>query len=583
MGLYQKGKRFKSSLKRLVKNVFCRMAMTEKKKQKLHHTVTFKPYVQNQGWLFPPSLEELIPSEHLVRLISQAIDGLDLSSLINAYQGGGTSSYHPKMMLKVLVYGYVKKLYSSRAIAEALRENIGFMWLSGNQQPDHNSLNRFRSSRMKQTVKDVFAQVLYLLIEQGRVHLNDYYIDGTKMESVAGRYTFVWAKNTARYKSKVLDKIAALLEQIESVNEQTEKVASKNEAAVSDRPSIAESEALRQTIAEMNVRLADQLGENKALKKKLSTLEKDLLPKLEKYEEQEKLLDGRNSYSKTDVDATFMRTKEDHLQNGQLKPCYNIQLGTENQYIINYTVHQTSSDMAVFTSHMDDTLELLETIQAPKPRNVGADAGYGSEENYEFLEKAGIEAYVKYSGYYKERKGKASRWHFPPSTLYYHETEDYFICPMGQKMKFIGTQRKTSKTGFEQTVHRYQAQRCMNCPLRGACHKGQTERIIEVSHKSRKYRQQAKDRLQTLKGRRMKTQRNIDVEAVFGHLKHNRDFRRFKLRSLDGVHTEMGLLALAHNFKKWHTQWSKRGRVVPMKPGKSPHPANNQAKMAKRA
>ena len=542
------------------------MKGTEKKKQKRHNQVTFKPYVQNQGWLFPPTLGELIPAEHKVRLVSQAIDGMDLEPMLNTYQGGGTSAYHPRMLLKVLVYGYIEQLYSSRKIEKALKENICMMWLSGMQQPDHGTLNRFRKDQLRQTVKNVFGQVLLLLIEQGYVHLEDYYIDGSKLESVAGRYTFVWAKNVARYKSSLLDKIAALIEQIESANEREEAQAQAEEK-VNEQPAISDSEALSKTITRLNDQLHEELGQNKRLKKKLEKLASEHLPKLQHYEQQEQLLDGRNSYSKTDEDATFMRTKDDHLNKGQLKPCYNIQLGTEDQFIINYTLHQTSSDMVVFTDHMDDTLELLESIQAPSPKRTSADAGYGSEENYQYLEQKGIEAYVKYPGYYQEQQGKYGKTPFHSNILHYNAEGDFFICPMGQKMTYCGWQTKKTKTGFEQHIKLYQAQRCQTCPLRGVCHKGVDNRIISINHKARHYRQEAKKRLNSIRGIRMRKQRNVDTEPVFGHIKHNRHFRRFLLTSLEGVSTETGLLAIAHNLMKWWSKIQKQGGGMPAPPG----------------
>ena len=188
-------------------------------KKKRHNQVTFKPYVQNQAWLLPPTLEELIPEGHLVRLVNDAIEGMDLEPILNTYEGGGSSTYHPRMMLKALVYGYVDKRYSSRDIEKALQKNLCYMWLCGMQKPDHNTLNRFRNSRLKQTVKAVFAHVLAMLVEQGYVRLEEYYVDGTKLESVAGRYTYVWAKNVERYKGALLEKIAQVIEQIEAANE----------------------------------------------------------------------------------------------------------------------------------------------------------------------------------------------------------------------------------------------------------------------------------------------------------------------------------------------------------------------------
>ena len=538
--------------------------------KKRHNEVVFKPYIQNQGWLFPPSLGDLIPQDHKVRLVNDAIDGMNIDTILSTYKGGGTSSYHPKMLLKVLVYGYIEKIYSSRGIEKALQENVCFMWLSGMQQPDHNTLNTFRRHRLNQTVKQVFAQVLLLLIEQGYVRMKDYHVDGTKMESVANRYTFVWAKNVERYKNSLLDKIALLIAQIEQTNEKEEALAKQvsgpqEEVLHSHEDKITDSEALQKTIVRINEELNNSSESEKVLKKKRTKVKKlaeQHLEKLRDYERQELLLNGRSSYSKTDTDATFMRTKEDHLGTGQLKPCYNIQLGTEDQFIVNYTVHQTASDMSSFITHMDDTIELLNQIEASLPENAVADAGYGSEENYEYLAAKGIEAYVKYPGFYKERKGKF-KYPFDMRTLYYNEQEDYFVCPMGQHMHRIKDFKKKTSKGKEQTITQYGGTNCSNCPLRTRCFKKKGNRIIEVNHKSRAYRKSARQRLETLKGLRKRKKRNVDTEPVFGHIKYNRGFRRFMLTTSQGVCIETGLLAIAHNFTKWHLQGQCRRRSLP--------------------
>jgi len=543
-----------------------------KGKNKRHNQVTFKPYVQNQGWLLPPSLSELIPEHHMVRLVNDVIDGMDLEPILNTYEGGGSSTYHPRMMLKALVYGYVDKRYSSRDIEQALQENVCYMWLCGMQKPDHNTLNRFRSSRLKQTVKTVFAHVLALLVEQGYVRLEEYYVDGSKLESVAGRYTYVWAKNVSRHKAALLEKIARIIEHIEAVNEQAEAEATKKKAEA-EPLAVGDSEALQETIERLNEKVADQVAQNKKLKKQLEKLQTEHLPKLQAYEEQEALLAGRNSYSKTDPDATFMRTKDDHLGDGQLKPCYNLQLGTEDQFIINYTVHQTPSDMAAFTDHMDDTLQVLASIDAPRPKRAGGDAGYGSEENYEYLEQNQIEAYLKYPGFHQEQKGKGHKNPFHYTHLYYNAEHDYYVCPMGQHMELQQVKEEKTKTGYPTKVHLYRAQRCEGCPLRGICHRGKTDRIIKVNQRNVQYRRQAYQRLNSLRGIRMRQKRGIDTEPVFGHIKQDRHFRRFLLTTLAGVSTETGLLAIAHNLKKW---WVKLNKPV----GKVPPPATRSAQMA---
>ncbi len=546
-------------------------------KKKRHNEVTFKPYAQNQGWLLPPTLDELIGPMHLVRLVNAAIEGMNLEPILNTYQGGGSSAYHPRMMLKALVYGYVDKKYSSRDIEKAIKENVCYMWLCGMQQPDHNTLNRFRNSQLKQSVKEVFAQVLAMLIEQGYVRLEDYYIDGTKIESVAGRYTYVWAKNVERLKGTLLEKIGRIIEQIELANEAAEVQAKEAEA----KPVIAalkDSEAVKVVIEELNKKLEEQLTQNKPLAKQLDQLQQEHLPKLEAYEEQERLLDGRGSYSKTDVDATFMRTKEDHLGSGQLKPCYNIQAGTEDQFIVNYTVERTPSDMGTLSRHMDDTLAMLEKIQAPAPLRMGADAGYGCEQNYEYLENKGIEAYVKYPGYYQEQTPKRQDDPFHSNNLYYNQEQDYYVCPMGQHLTLQRIVEEKTSSGYVQKVHLYQAQRCEGCPLRGRCHSAKTNRMLQVNHRAAAYRRKAKQRLRSLRGIAMRRQRGIDVESVFGHIKQCRHFRRFLLRGLNGVATETGLLAIAHNLKKWWVQQGLYGHIMPTPPAQAAQCAILEAK-----
>ena len=508
----------------------------KKQRKKRHNQVVFKSYEQNQMWLLPPTLGDLIPANHIVRLVNDAIEGMDMSLLLNAYQGGGASNYHPKMLLKALVYGYIEKIYSSRGIEKALQENICFMWLCGMQQPDHNTINRFRKGQLKNTVKDVFAQVLLLLIEQGFVRLEEYHIDGTKMESVANRYTFVWAKNVARYKASLLEKIAVLVEQIEQSNDlEAASIVTRNERGV---PQIQDSETLEQTIAQLNEQLEDQLGQNKRLKNKVTKLETQHLNKLKEYEAHEAQLKDRSSYSKTDPDATFMRMKEDHMKNGQLKPGYNVQIGTEDQFIINYSIHQSTTDWPAFEQHMEQTEQLLQGIGQTLPKRAVGDAGYGSEQNYDYLERKGLENYLKYPGFYQEQKTAFKKNAFHTKHLYYNEAQDFYVCPTGQRLTYRYTTQKKNKTGFESTLRVYQAQRCEGCPLRGQCHKAKGNRIIQVNPNLNRHRQVAKQNLHSLRGIFLRKKRNWDVEPVFGHIKANRLFRRFTLRSIPKVSIE---------------------------------------------
>lgn len=284
------------------------------------------------------------------------------------------------------------------------------------------------------------------------------------------------------------------------------------------------------------------------MRQKLNYAHKKWPENLKKYKEQEAILAGRNSYSKTDHDATFMRMKEDYMKNGQLKPGYNLQISTNQQFIVHYSLHPNPADSLTLIPHLEGFKSAYQML----PDELTTDAGYGSEENYTFLEDEGTDGYLKYNSFDQtnKRKKQEKRSPFRLEQLYYDAKNDRLICPMGQPMDFIGTRKQKTKSGFEQTLRRYQAKRCEGCPLRGTCHKARRNRIVEINFKSREYRRKAKERLESERGEENRKQRPVDVEPVFGHLKHNRGFKRFMLRGMEKVEIETGLLALAHNLLK---------------------------------
>ena len=180
----------------------------------------FKQYNQNQLLLLPPNLGSMIEEHHPVRIVNRIVDQIDISPLLKTYKGGGTSSYHPKMLLKVWIYGYLQNVYSSRKVEQALKENIHFMWLSGMQFPDHNTINDFRSKRLEGHFKSIFTQVVLLLVEEGLVDIKEIYTDGTKIEANANRYTFVWSKAIARSKERIKKQLEELWAYVQQVYQQ---------------------------------------------------------------------------------------------------------------------------------------------------------------------------------------------------------------------------------------------------------------------------------------------------------------------------------------------------------------------------
>lgn len=500
----------------------------------------FKQTCQNQPALFPFEIERLIPPSHPVRLIIAIVDKLDLTSVINTYKGGGASSFHPRMLLKVLIFAYLNNLYSSRKIAKAINENIYFMWLSGMSFPDFRTINQFRGKRLNGQIEEIFRQVVLLLTESSVISLKEVFTDGTKIESAANRYTFVWKGSVEKNKQKLEEKIQSVLTEINQVIEFDNQEQEENTSVTA-----LSSEELNQKIQAINEKLK-QDNAPKKLQKKVDQLQNESLPKLAQYEKHLQTMGERNSYSKTDPDATFMRMKDDHMKNGQLKPAYNLQLSTENNFITNYTIHQRPGDTATYKQHLGSYNEKY----GHYPDVAVADAGYGSAGNYEFLENNGVEAYVKYNYFHKEQSRKFRLDVSRIENLHYNKEQDYFVCPMGQKMTAAYQSWRTSDLGYKYLVTHYQAQNCQGCSMRGACNKQKGNRTIEVNHKLIMYKQKARENLMSEKGIKLRGRRCTEVEQTFGQLKWNKKFNRYLLRGLNKVVIETGLLALAHNFQK---------------------------------
>jgi transposase len=502
----------------------------------------FKPYNQQQSMLLPPSLDEMVPLGHPARVVNDVINRISITSLMAAYNNDGCSSYHPQMLLKILVYGYVSNTYSSRKLEAACKENINYMWLSAMNFPDHNTINRFRGIRLKEALRTIFEEVVQLLAKEGLLSIEEVYTDGTKIEANANKYTFVWKKAIATNKEKMKKQLTEIWQYAQSVATTEDNLPEPPDFTTIDK------EKVQATVDKLNEVLNTKQDVEKKVKAKLQYVTKNYPTNIEKYEKQEAILGARNSYSKTDTDATFMRMKEDHMKNGQLKPGYNVQVSTSNQYIVNYTIHPNPTDTTTLAEHLEQHKKSFK--EAPKV--VTADAGYGSEENYSLLEDKTITAYVKYGMFDKEQNEnyKEKQPPFKADKLFYNKDKDCFTCPMGQAMNFIGEITRKTSTGFEQKLKRYQAKNCTTCPLNGACHKSKGNRIIEINENLQRHKAIAYELLNSEEGIKHRKKRCCDVEPVFGNIKQNHGFKRFMLRGKEKVTIEWGLISIAQNIRK---------------------------------
>ena len=499
---------------------------------------------RKQNLLLPPSLDELVPENHMVRVVDAVIARLDISDILSTCRGGGNSAFNPKMMLKVLVFAYLSNVYSSRRIEDLLRRDIYFMWLAGMKRPDFRTINYYRGKRLKEGFDAVFTQVVRLLHEEGFVSLKVQYIDGTKIESVANKYTFVWRGSVEKYDARLKAKTEALLRQIE------------HNHAIENQENPVSEELTAEEVAERVGRIKEKVDADNLSKedrKALKQIEKDAVPRMNRYKEQLETMGSRNSYSKTDPDATFMRMKEDAMLNGQLKPGYNVQISTENQFITNFGIYQRPTDTLTMISY----LESFKTRYGMQSEEIVADSGYGSEENYQYMFRNGLTPYVKYNMFHVEQRRSYRNNPFRVSNLFYNPDDDFYVCPMGQKMKFIRQEKRYTASGYQQTVSVYRASRCEGCPLRGQCHKSKRDRQIEVNHTLDDYKARARELLTSEQGLKHRSKRPIEPEAVFGQIKECGRFRRLRLKGLTGAKIDFGLKALAHNLRKLAQAWAK--------------------------
>ena len=505
----------------------------------------FRSYDPDQTLLFPQRIDRDIPKDDPVRILKSVIESLDLSGFKKLYHERGRSPYHPKMMLMVILYSYMNNVYSCRKIEKLLYRDIYYIWLSGYQKPDFATINRFRN-RVKNEIGHIFTLLVLILVEKGFVTLEVEYLDGTKIESKANKYTFVWRKSVERNREKLLEKIRVLLQQI-------------NEQMAQDKAADVDPlELTPQTLCEISKEFKEALGsapeaktkEEKAAQRGKNKMFKELErhgEKLAEYNSRLEQMEGRNSISKTDPSATFMRMKEDAMCNGQTKPGYNLQISSENQFITDFALFPNPTDTLTFIPFLGS----FPGRYGRFPKRVVADSGYGSEENYRFMDEAGIEGFVKYNRFHLEHRPRYKPDTFHPDSLYYNEEGDYYICPMGQRMSRTGTLQTRTEGGYISQSACYRAIRCKGCPLRCLCYKAKAnQRTIRVNHRLNSYKRKACELLTSEEGIKERGRRCIEPEAVFGQMKSNMAYRRFRHMGKDKVVMDFTFFAIAFNIKK---------------------------------
>ena len=500
--------------------------------------VTYKSYNQNDNLLFPHCIGDFIPENDPVRVLDAIVEHLDIRAIEATYKGGGASSFAPRMLLKVILYAYLQNIHSGRKMEALLKRDVNFMWLSGMQRPDFNTINLFRKNRLADVMDDIFTQVVRMLVDAKFVSLEVQYIDGTKIEANANKYTFVWKKATKTNQDKLDHKVKSILREAERVLNMELKDESDN---------VMTAEEMQKRTDEILARMDEKGISDKKLRKEVTKVKEESVPKMKEYEEKLEIAGERGSYSKTDKDATFMRMKEDAMNNGQTKPGYNVQIATENQFITNYGLYSSPTDQGTLIPFLNS----FEDRYGVRSSTVCADSGYGSEMNYEHMVSKQITPFVKYNMFHAEMKRKRRKNAFLIENMFYNKELDFYVCPMGQHLELVKQIKEKSDLGYESTKSVYRAKDCSRCPLKGMCYKGKhNARTIEVNHRNNELRAMARELLTSDEGLMHRSRRPIEPEAVFGQIKYDNHFKRFSYRGKRLVNAEFAAIAVAHNIRK---------------------------------
>lgn len=522
-----------------------------------------KDYSNNDRLFFLLDPNKDIAENDPVRVVDAIVESLDLKEFKKLYSERGRCAYHPKMMLKIILYAYMNNIYSCRKIERAVQRDIHYIWLAAQERPDFVTINRFRN-RVKKEINSIFTQMVLLLAERGLITLDVEYIDGTKIESKANKYTFVWRKTVEKNRAKLQEKIRVLLQQID-------EVIAQDKAAETETVEFT-PETLTSLIGELKEVLEsepeptdkERKKNRRERKKQMKELEKHR-DKLQEYDSRLEQIGERNSISKTDTGATFMRMKEDAMNNGQTKPGYNLQISTENQFITDFALFPNPTDTLTLIPFFSSFLDRYGHL----PCVAVADSGYGSEENYRFMDEAGMEAYVKYNRFHLEQRPRYKPNPFHHDNFHYNADEDYYVCPMGQHMTRVGTSHSKTASGYRSESARYRAHNCKGCPLRCLCYKARGDRrTIEVNHRLNGYKRKARELLTSEEGLRYRGRRCIEPEAVFGQMKSNMAYRRFRHFGKDKVAMDFAFFAIAFNIKKMCSKIAKQVKNG----GNTPHP-----------
>ncbi|MBS2970047.1 IS1182 family transposase [Metabacillus sp. KIGAM252] len=517
----------------------------------------YKQYNMDQVVL-PLDLEMKLDEKDIAHTVHHMVEQIPNEAFSSFVRETGCPAYHPRMMMKIILCAYTQSVFSGRKIEGLLTDSVRMMWLSQGYVPCYRTINRFRvHPEVKHLLRQGFVQFRCQLVQKKLIDAEAIFIDGTKIEANANKFTFVWRKSVERYSDSLVEKSSQIYDEllekdiIPAIERDHEEELKAEELSLIVKQLEEKVEELNQKIeASEDGKARKELRSMRKEPKKLHKMFTDFVTRKQKYENDMKIFKERNSYSKTDPDATFMRMKDDYMKNGQLKPGYNVQIATQGQFTLAYDLFPNPTDTRTFIPFLNH----IEKYFFKLPEYIVADAGYGSEENYaDVLENRKRTPLITYNTYRKENKKSFKKNEFHAANWAYKEEDDSFTCPKGKRLTFRYLSHRTDRTGFKREIKVYECEDCSDCPLRAQCTKAKdgNNRKVYYNEKWEQQKNQIKQQLSEEKTGSIYAQRKIDVEPVFGYLKANLRFNRMSVRGKNKVENELGFAFMAVNLKKY--------------------------------
>ena len=538
-----------------------------------------------------------LPDDDPVYTLKKVMEDLDFSGLLANCSDKGRTGYNPIMMYAVVTYANMRGVRSVDRIVELCERDLAFIWLTRGQKPKRDAFYEFKGKKLtSEILDDLNYQFLRRLQKEGLVTLKELFIDGTKIEANANRYTFVWRGtinyhlaglldsieltftryntflqengygprydigNAQMFVIEGMDKVRSVIEKNRKRKLSKHKKLANNTVIEIDNCSPLEIRKLQKNLNTIasgeGIEFVYGKGKRKPEIQQLYEELEHLGQRLMGYKECFEIMGkDRNSYSKTDLEATFMRMKEDHMLNGQLKPAYNVQIAVENYFIVHGYVSNDRTDYNTLIPVLEKHQKAFGSVM----EEMTADSGYCSEKNLLYLKEKGIESYIKLQDHEKRK----TRAYAEDISKYYNmrvevfEDEQFYICHDGRELRHIRTETK-EQNGYTQTFEVYGCADCSGCEHKARClykynAEKDTERnkVMKINEQWDELREKSHANIQSERGILKRQTRSIQTEGHFGDIKENENFRRFNYRSADKVYKEFMLYAIGRNINKY--------------------------------